>query len=466
VALVKALGDREAVRRVAAAEVLAAAGGAAHPAVRKLLTDADPQVRLQVALALVNALDREAVPALIELVADLPQEQAWEADDVLRRLAGEKAPKRTPAGDAAARKELRTAWRDWWKAQGADVNLALLHAEASGPGLIVVAELGPKGTAGGIRKGFGPGGFNPPVNPPVNPGGGKGGKGGKGGGMGGALAVQAGGGNDGPAVRLPADLPANGSDRIVAFDRKGQVAWQIENLDHPKDFQLLPNGRVLVAEYYANRVTERDLKGNILWEVNTPAPPMNVQRLANGNTFVALYGSIKVANGYYFLEVDRQGNTVATYKGANALAAGGMRLSNPRAGFKMADGRMVCLAVGGTCVWLDATGKEGKQFAVQLQPFGGGVTSSVGNIDVTARGHLIVAQAANVAEYDPDGKIVWQADVAGNRATRLASGNTLVASENAGVFEVDAAGRIVWQYQPAAGYQAVRARQSGNAPGK
>jgi len=62
----------------------------------------------------------------------------------------------------------------------------------------------------------------------------------------------------------------------------------------------------------------------------------------------------------------------------------------------------------------------------------------VGNIDVTPKGNIVIVQTNNmVVEYDPDGQIVWKANVAGNRATRLANGNTLVASETAGVVEVD-----------------------------
>jgi len=86
----------------------------------------------------------------------------------------------------------------------------------------------------------------------------------------------------------------------------------------------------------------------------------------------------------------------------------------------------------------------------------------VGNIDVTAKGHLIIVQSNNaVAEYDPDGILVWQAQATGNRATRLGNGNTLVASELTGVFELNPAGKTVWEYHPPAGYQAVRAREIG-----
>jgi hypothetical protein len=110
-----------------AAEVLAGLRDVAHlPALRKLLHDPDSAVRLSVAVALVRAGDREAVPALIELAAG----QAWQAEDILRQLAGPKAPKAGPTGDAAARERHCAAWQAWWKEHGPTVDLAQL---ANGP---------------------------------------------------------------------------------------------------------------------------------------------------------------------------------------------------------------------------------------------------------------------------------------------------------------------------------------------
>src|SRR5205823_10474490 len=210
----------------------------------------------------------------------LPGDNGKEAEGLLRRLAGAAAPAAIPGDGPAARAQYRAAWLAWWKDHAASVDLAQLQAAPTVTGLIVVAELGPKGAKGGK---FGPGGF---------PGGGFDPKdvGGKGGGFqakapkgkkGGALPVQP-----------KAVIPAKGTDRLVALDRDGHSVWQIEDLDHPIDFQVLPGDRVVIAEYYARRVTERDLTGKILWEVsNLPNSPMNVQRLANGNTFIALYGT-------------------------------------------------------------------------------------------------------------------------------------------------------------------------------
>ena len=128
-AVLKALSDPRPVRQIAAAEALAGAGGATHwPAIRKLLTDAMPEVRLRAAVALVQAHDKESVPALIDLLAELPRGNAWEAEELLLRLAGAKAPAHPPAttrrrvisstrpGRPGGRPMVpRSIWRNWRK---------------------------------------------------------------------------------------------------------------------------------------------------------------------------------------------------------------------------------------------------------------------------------------------------------------------------------------------------------------
>ena len=370
-AALKALSDPLPVRRIAAAEALVDAGTVSElPAVRKLLKDADGQVRLSVALALAFAQDREAVPVLIELVAELPRTKAWEAEDVLHFLAGDKAPPRLKSDTAAARKELREAWQAWWKTNGAELNMAELGKTRGGLGLTLVAEitilnkLGKKVGVAGVQ--------------PVMP-------------------------------------PAGITDRVVVLDPAGQPQWQIDNLAIPLDVQRLSGNRVLIAEYSGRRITERDTKGTILWQVNVPGSPINVQRLANGNTFIALYNTGPNGDGAS-MEVDPAGKTVAMINLANNQAGpGGFIQSNLLiGGHKMADGQIVCVTLEGSCLRLDATGKVVNRFPVQVLN-GGTVYAMFGNIDVTDKGHVIIAQNDNtVAEYDTNGKIVWQSKHLGN----------------------------------------------------
>src|SRR5262249_7875149 len=92
-ALVHSLKDPRPVCRAIGAEVLASEDNASQrAAVRKLLSDPDRAVRLHVAMSLSYARDNEAVPVLIDLVAELPREHAGPAENLLRRLAGAKAP--------------------------------------------------------------------------------------------------------------------------------------------------------------------------------------------------------------------------------------------------------------------------------------------------------------------------------------------------------------------------------------
>ncbi len=377
--LVAALGDTLPARRAAAAEALAAIPGDHLAAVRKLLTDPNAEVRLRTAMALTYAHDREAVPVLIELVADSPRGQVWQAEDLLCRLAGAKAPPPAAGDDAAARKKFREAWSAWWKDNGAAVDLLTLEPTTTVLGFTLIAEFG--------QNGFG---------------------------------QQAG--------------------RVVEVDRAGKVRWQIENLNSPVDAQMLPGNRVLIAEGGNQRVSERDLKGTIIWQVQVPGYPTNVQRLPNGNTFVAI-------NGGQMMEYDKTGKMVS-----NFTVAGGAR-----AAYKAPNGQIVCLTHTSICIRLDATGKEIKRFTLNR------TNNYTSGIDITSKGTILVTQNDNmVTEYNPDGKVIWQAKTNLNptTASRLANGHTLVCSYNGpSIIELDQNGRTVWEYRSPPGNNAFRARQ-------
>jgi HEAT repeat protein len=116
-ALLKGLADPLAVRRAAAGVALCRATPPDQvPAVRKLLKDAAPGVRLRSALALAEAHDAEAIPVLIDLLADLPLERRKQVEEFLQGLAGEWAPALNFAGeDEIGRKIRRDAWAAWWR---------------------------------------------------------------------------------------------------------------------------------------------------------------------------------------------------------------------------------------------------------------------------------------------------------------------------------------------------------------
>src|SRR5205823_300575 len=91
-ALIESLRDSAPARRSAAAYVLARAGAANREAVRGLLVDPDPRVRLRSARGLAAVQDRSAVPVLIDLLGEGPLPVAWQAEELLYRIAGDKAP--------------------------------------------------------------------------------------------------------------------------------------------------------------------------------------------------------------------------------------------------------------------------------------------------------------------------------------------------------------------------------------
>jgi len=148
-ALVDALGDKQALKRAAAAVALARAGATdARPAVRKLLQDPDTTVRLRVGMTLAQAGDKEAVPVLIDLLPDLAPPLAWQAEDLLLRLADEQAPAVSLGSDAAGRKKCRDAWSDWWAKHRDKVDLARLEAGTRLKGLTLLVFL----DAGKVRE--------------------------------------------------------------------------------------------------------------------------------------------------------------------------------------------------------------------------------------------------------------------------------------------------------------------------
>jgi hypothetical protein len=139
--LIAALQDRVAARRGAAAFVLGLTGNAEQRAlVHKLLKDNDLQVRLQAAHGLAGGGDKRAVPALIALFRDGPEAVAWQAEEILARIAGEKRPAETAiAGQPETRRQAAAAWEKWWRGPGLRIDWK--HVDVGLQGGVIVAEL-------------------------------------------------------------------------------------------------------------------------------------------------------------------------------------------------------------------------------------------------------------------------------------------------------------------------------------
>lgn len=227
--VVASLEDRHALRRAAAVHAVArSANEADRRRAAPLLRDPDPRVRYEAAAGLVYAGDREAVPALTALLTDAPVELAWQAEDLLCRLAGDRLPAASLGGSGDDRRKCRDAWEGWWKEHGDRADLARLTREEPLRHLTLVCEY------------------------------------------------------DG----------ASGGGRVAEYGRDGRLRWEIAGLRGPNDAQLLPGGRVLAAERNGNRVSERDRTGKELWHHTLRDNPIACQRLRNGNTLIATFNEL------------------------------------------------------------------------------------------------------------------------------------------------------------------------------
>lgn len=243
--VLKSLEDKIPVKRGAAGEALARARvNDQLPQVRKLLKDADPSVRLRVALALVPLKEKEVLPVLVDVLAHLNPEQLWPVEEILVKLAGDKTPSVSLGTNEAARKAARDAWQDWLDKHGKTIDLAKLEEPQAMLGYTLVVQQNVNRIVGGMRR---------------------------------------------PAVGEVIELDANKKPR-----------WKFDVPTYPVDAQIVGPDRVLIAEYQGGRVTERDFKGNVVWEKNVGGNPIGVQRMPNGNTFVVMQNRL--------VEMDKQGN--------------------------------------------------------------------------------------------------------------------------------------------------------------
>jgi hypothetical protein len=250
--VLKALGDSAPIKRGAAAEALIRAGAEAQlPAARALLKDADPQVRLRVALALVPRRDKEVLPVLIDLLAELPPDQLWPAEEILVRLAGDKSPPVSLGTNDATRKATRDAWHKWYTEHQKNIDLAKLEQ--------------PEALLGYT-----------------------------------ALVMQ--------TINRPVvGKPFKGvTYEVMELKPDRSVRWKFDTNAQVVDVQIVGENRVLLAEYQRSSISERDFKGNIVWEKHVGGNPISVQRLRNGHTFVVKNNGVA--------EFDQKGSEVYSYQ--------------------------------------------------------------------------------------------------------------------------------------------------------
>jgi HEAT repeat protein len=355
--------------RIAAARCLARAAETEYRSIaRRLLDDANPRVRLVSGLSLLGVQDKTAVPPLIALLTDGPPAVAWQAEDLLSRVAGEQTPAiALDTRDPASRRACRAAWEAWWKANDPRFSLPRIDFEDRQLGLTVVCDcsVGGEATAG----------------------------------------------------------------RLWEFGTDGKVRWQFDGVRNPADVQVLPNGNLLVAECQGFQVSERDRAGKEIWAHRVRGYPVSCQRLANGNTFIATYsellevtregkplyshtkpGSIfcaqklRTGNILYvhsngqIVEMEPSGKQVRTISAGNTSSWGGVEV--------LPGGRfLVAQYAANEVVEIDAEGKELWRCSVKTPAWATRLRN----------GNTLVASpdARCLFEFDRSGKEVWKKETQG-----------------------------------------------------
>jgi hypothetical protein len=341
------------------------------PAVRRLLNDREPEVRLRAALALAAAGDREAVPVLIALLDRLPPQQAGLAEDLLYRLASDKAPAELSGDDEASRRRYRAAWEGWWREHGARVEPACLARAARRPGdtLVVLLDAGrvidldesnrPRWQVDGLEM-------------PLD------------------------------AQPLPGDrvlVAEYRAGRVTERNRKGEVVWE-KKVEEPLAAQRLADGHTFIAS--RREVVEVDRDGKAVFSYRRPGGEliMKAQRLANGD--VALVTLLGVPR---YVRVDRAGKEVRSF-GVGLRTSGGRVdvLTNGHVLIpEMDNNRVVEYDADGKVVW--EAGAEQPIAAVRLP-----------------NGHTLVTSMNQhrAVELNRAGKEVWEyrADTRVTRAFR------------------------------------------------
>lgn len=358
--LAAAAQDRMPIRRLAAVLPLVRGGPAHREAARKLLQDPEPRVRLAAGQALLGVRDRAAVPTLIALVGEGPLALLWPAENQLCRLAGEHAPQLTlPPTNAAVRLKYRAAWDEWWQANSDKVNLEQPARPARPLGLTVVCDF---------------------------------------------------------------DGGASGQGQVWEYGGDGKASWKIDGVQGPADVEVLPTGRLLIAEHNASRLTERNRDGQVIWEHGVTGNPVSAQLLPNGNIFFATYTELA--------EVTREGKKVWSHQKPHSIYCA-QRLANRH---------VLYIHSSGNIVELDALGKEVRSVPADN-------TSGWGSVELLPNGHFLIAlyNTNKVREIDENGKVYLECNVPqATFATRLSNGHTLASdSQNRQIIEFDQLGKVV-----------------------
>jgi HEAT repeat protein len=261
----QAVADPEPARRQAAAFILGQSEDSAKRRfVHKLLTDPIAKVRLHTARALLAHGDKLAVSPLIALLTDSPPELAWQAEDLLARIANDSAPRVYLDSDAEeTRRKCRSAWEAWWQIHEASFEPTGLKLEPRYLGMTLIAdldkgrvlELGPD-----HKERWKINGFGGPVDVHLL-------------GNGHVLVAE------------------NHARQVTERDRTGKIVWKKATSAYPASCQRLPNGNTFIATY--SQLLELTPDGREVLKVDRPDGIYAAQKLRNGHiVFVTSAGRV------------------------------------------------------------------------------------------------------------------------------------------------------------------------------
>jgi HEAT repeat protein len=229
-ALLAALNDTSQARRSVSACIIGKLGDPHHKAlVRPLLTDKEPLVRLRTAQGLLAGKDMTGIPTLIALLEDSSLRICWQAEELLRWVAGNGAPEGTiGAGTQEERKRCSKDWKTWWKNNSNKINFDRLYQDLRRPVLLMIVE----------------------------------------------------------NLSSPRD---NYQFRVLLVGCDGVPRWQFKTETFPLPSRSVDGGHLLMTDHMNShvRIVEVNPLGTRIYQSNTNIAPTYIQRLPNGNTFLS-----------------------------------------------------------------------------------------------------------------------------------------------------------------------------------
>jgi outer membrane protein assembly factor BamB len=134
----------------------------------------------------------------------------------------------------------------------------------------------------------------------------------------------------------------NGKMRVVEVNDKDEIVWTFDvpnNNKRPtptmRQVRRLDNGNTLICASTEDEVLEVTPEKKVVWRYALPFPYL-ATRLANGNTLISSGSGYGSKEGYFLIEVDKDGKEVWKYGGADAPAE--QKLNWPSGFVRLANG--------------------------------------------------------------------------------------------------------------------------------